>query len=57
MDESHGHVLLLDRRQCVLLRVPKRVADGAGFPEKTTMGVEVRKGALADSAAASAESL
>jgi hypothetical protein len=55
--ESDEHVFLLDQRQCVLLRVPKRVADGAGLPEKTTMGVEVRKGALVGCAAASTESL
>ncbi len=57
MGESDEHVFLLDQRQCVLIRVPKRVAHGAGLPEKTTVEVDVRKDALAGCAAGSAESL
>lgn len=41
----------------LVIRVPKRVADWAGLPEKAAVEVEVRKGTLAGCAAASAESL
>ncbi|MDH4085537.1 MAG: hypothetical protein OEV27_13255 [Nitrospira sp.] len=41
----------------LVILMPKRVADGAGLPEKAIMEVEVRKGTLASCAAASAASL